>query len=182
MSIHFSSVTNEWHTPQDLFDSLNKQFCFTLDPCSNDENAKCEKHYTQADDGLSKSWAGETVFMNPPYGREIGKWVEKAYRESLQSGTVVVCLIPARTDTKYWHDYVMKAHYVHLVKGRVKFGGGLKTNAHTPGAPFPSAVVVFGKSVPNIACTGQGFRPDCQLVLPADVRESGGVLLAPPCQ
>lgn len=72
---------------------------------------------------------------------------------------VVVCLIPARTDTKYWHDYVMKAHYVHLVKGRVKFGGGLKTNAHTPGAPFPSAVVVFGKSVPNIACNGQGFRP-----------------------
>ena len=181
MSIHFSSLTNEWHTPQDLFDSLNKQFRFTLDPCSNDTNAKCEKHYTQADDGLSKSWAGETVFMNPPYGREIGKWVEKAYRESLQSGTVVVCLIPARTDTKYWHDYVMKAHYVHLVKGRVKFGGGLKTNAHTPGAPFPSAVVVFGKSVPNIACNGQGFRPDSQRVLPADVRESVGVLLAPPC-
>lgn len=137
MEVHFSSKTNEWATPQSFFDRLNVEFDFTLDPCSDGLNAKCSKYYTQEDDGLSKSWAGERVFMNPPYGRVIGEWVRKAYEESLSENTVVVALIPARTDTRYWHDYVMKADEIRLVKGRLKFGDGSNS------APFPSAVVIF---------------------------------------
>jgi phage N-6-adenine-methyltransferase len=133
--VHFSSNSNEWGTPQDFFDGLNAEFGFTLDPCATKENAKCAKFYTKDDDGLNQDWSGETVFMNPPYGREIGKWVEKAYQESL-NGTTVVCLIPSRTDTKYWHDFAMKGE-IRFIKGRLKFGG-----LDSP-APFPSAVVIF---------------------------------------
>ena len=97
-----SSNTIEWATPQDLFDKLNEEFHFTLDPCSTDENAKCDKHYTIKDDGLSKSWDGERVFCNPPYGREIGKWVRKA----AESKALTVMLLPARTDTKWFHEYI----------------------------------------------------------------------------
>ena len=142
-SVHYSSKTNEWGTPQDLFDELNKEFSFTLDPCATRENAKCDKYYTEEDDGLSKSWGGGIVFMNPPYGREIGKWVKKAYEESLK-GTVVVCLIPARTDTKYYHNYIFPyAKDIRFIKGRLKFDNG--TGVFSP-APFPSAIVVFQKS------------------------------------
>jgi len=133
--VHFSSASNEWMTPQDFFDLLNDEFQFTLDPCSTHENAKCKKHYTLAEDGLSKSWAGETVFMNPPYGREIGKWMKKAYLESLK-GATVVCLVPARTDTQWFHEYAMKGG-IRFIKGRLKFGG------HKNSAPFPSMVVVL---------------------------------------
>jgi len=133
-----SSKSNEWETPQALFDDLDDEFHFTLDPCSTHENAKCEKHYTAEDDGLSHSWVGETVFMNPPYGREIGKWIKKAYEES-QNGAVVVCLIPSRTDTNYWHDYCMKGD-IRFLRGRVYFKGG--NGARSP-APFPSAIVVL---------------------------------------
>lgn len=137
MGVHFSSKTDNWATPQDFFVRLNKEFNFTLDPCADELNAKCPKFFTQEDDGLAQSWAGETVFMNPPYGRIIGGWIRKAYEESRESDTVVVALIPARTDTRYWHDYVMKADEIRLVKGRLKFGDGRDS------APFPSAVVVF---------------------------------------
>jgi len=136
-NVIFSSKSNEWETPQELFDALNREFHFTLDPCSTDENAKCKKHFTIDDDGLSKDWSKDIVFMNPPYGRKIGKWVKKAYEESL-NGTIVVCLIPARTDTAYWHDYVMKGE-IRFLRGRVKFSNS------TISAPFPSAVVVFGR-------------------------------------
>lgn len=132
--LHFSSKTDDWATPQDFFDNLNKTFNFTLDPCASHENHKCAKYYTKADDGLSKSWEGETVFMNPPYGREIGKWIKKAYDESAHA--TVVCLIPARTDTTYWHDYCMKGE-ITFIRGRLKFGNSKQS------APFPSAVVVF---------------------------------------
>lgn len=135
MSVHFSSQSNEWETPQDLFDKLNAEFHFTLDPCANAVNAKCKNFFQIADNGLEKDWSSETVFMNPPYGREIGKWVEKAFTES-QKGATVVCLIPARTDTKYWHEFVMKGE-IRFIKGRLKFNGS-KSNA-----PFPSAVVIF---------------------------------------
>tara|TARA_Y100000593_G_C4105908_1_gene235554 strand:+ start:90 stop:530 length:441 start_codon:yes stop_codon:yes gene_type:complete len=138
-SVHYSSKSNEWGTPQDLFDKLNKEFSFTLDPCATSENAKCDKYYTKEDDGLSKSWGGEIVFMNPPYGREIGRWVKKAYEESLK-GAVVVCLIPARTDTKYYHDYIFPYAKIKFIKGRVKFDNG--TGELNP-APFPSAIVIF---------------------------------------
>ena len=131
-----SSATPEWATPQDLFDRLNAEFRFTLDPCCTHENAKCEKHYTIAEDGLRFSWAGERVFMNPPYGRVIGEWVAAAYRQS-RFGALVVCLLPARTDTAWWHDYCMKGQ-VRFIRGRLKFGGCKNS------APFPSAIVIFG--------------------------------------
>ena len=105
MAVHFSAASNEWATPQDFFDVLDAEFGFTLDPCATAENAKCAQYFTQSDDGLSQPWEG-MVFMNPPYGREIGAWVAKAHSESLK-GATVVCLIPARTDTRYWHEYVI---------------------------------------------------------------------------
>ena len=135
MNIHFSSKSNEWTTPIDFYNQLNKEFNFTLDPCCTKDNAKCNKFYTKDDDGLSKDWSNEIVFMNPPYGREIKHWIKKAYDESLK-GALVVCLIPARTDTAYWHDYCMKGT-IKFIRGRLKFS---KKNS----APFPSAVVIFG--------------------------------------
>lgn len=137
MSVHFSSKSNEWTTPQHLFDELNQEFNFTLDPCATEENAKCSKYFTIEDDGLSKDWSNDVVFMNPPYGREIKKWIKKAYEESL-NGATVVCLIPARTDTMYWHDFIFdKADDIRFLKGRLKFGNGKNS------APFPSAIVVY---------------------------------------
>lgn len=137
MSVHFSSKSNEWTTPQYLFDELNEEFNFTLDPCATDENAKCSKYFTIEDDGLSKDWSNDVVFMNPPYGREIKKRIKKAYEESL-NGATVVCLIPARTDTMYWHDFIFdKADDIRFLKGRLKFGNGKNS------APFPSAIVVY---------------------------------------
>jgi len=135
MAVHFSSNTAEWATPQWLFAALDAEFGFTLDPCSNHQNFKCAKHYTKADDGLARNWADERVFMNPPYGSEIGRWMRKAY-ESTKEGATVVCLVPARTDTQWWHDYAMKGE-IRLLKGRLKFG-----HAKHP-APFPSAIVVL---------------------------------------
>jgi len=136
MSVHFSSRTDEWPTPQWLFDALHREFGFTLDPCSTHANAKCPKHYTRVEDGLSRSWADETVWMNPPYGREIGAWMAKAYRAARDDQATVVCLVPARTDTKWWHDYAMK-HEIRLLRGRLQFGDA------TASAPFPSAVVIM---------------------------------------
>lgn len=143
MSVHFSSKRNEWNTPQDFYDGLNAEFMFDLDPCTSDgTNSKCEKYFTQEDDGLKQSWGGYRVFMNPPYGRGIKDWIKKAYTESLKKNTLVVCLIPARTDTSYWHDYIFEhAKDIRFVRGRLKFGGA-KHNA-----PFPCAVVVFGGEV-----------------------------------
>ena len=139
MSVHFSSKTDLWSTPQATFDYLNDKFEFTLDPCAMPDNAKCKKYYTKEDDGLSKSWAGEVVFMNPPYGREIGLWMKKAYEESINA--TVVCLVPARTDTKWWHDYVIGGMaQVEFIKGRLKFGDSKNS------APFPSAIVIFERS------------------------------------
>lgn len=134
MSVHFSSKTDLWSTPQDFFDNLNAKYNFTLDPCATAENAKCEKFYTPEDDGLSKDWSNEIVFMNPPYGRGIVRWMEKA----ANSGTTVVCLVPARTDTRWWHSYVIDmGAEVQFVRGRLKFGESKNS------APFPSAVVIY---------------------------------------
>ena len=136
-SVHFSSATGEWETPQGLFDELDRIFGgFTLDPCATAENAKCTRFFTKENDGLIQAWTGK-VFMNPPYGREIGQWVRKAWTESLK-GTLVVCLLPARVDTRWWHEYAKKGH-VYFLQGRLKFGSSLNS------APFPSAIVTFGK-------------------------------------
>ena len=147
-SVHFTSKSNEWETPSELFNKLNDEFNFTLDPCCTKENAKCERYFTIAEDGLSQDWSNDIVFMNPPYGREIGKWIEKAYNESLQ-GAIVVCLIPARTDTAYWHKYIFNKTEVRFLKGRVKFQNRLlpswrEDGSHkVSGAPFPSAIVIY---------------------------------------
>ena len=123
MSVHFSLKSNEWYTPQYLFDELNEKYQFTLDPCASHENAKCDKYFTIEDDGLTKDWSKDIVFMNPPYGRNIKHWIKKAYEESVK-GATVVCLIPARTDTTYWHDYIFNnAYNIKFLKGRIKFGG-----------------------------------------------------------
>jgi phage N-6-adenine-methyltransferase len=135
MSVHFSSKTEIWETPQDFFNKYNDLYHFTLDVCATPENAKCPNFFTKEDDGLSKDWSG-VCWMNPPYGREIGKWMKKAYESSL-NGAVVVCLVPSRTDTMWWHEYAMKGE-IEFIKGRLKFGGSKNS------APFPSAVVVFG--------------------------------------
>ena len=135
--VMFSSATDEWSTPPAFFRKLDMRFNFTLDPCADEQNHKCNKYFTESDDGLSKSWGGETVFCNPPYGREIKKWIKKAYEESQKPGTTVVMLIPSRTDTSYWHDYVMRASEIVFVRGRLKFGDSKNS------APFPSAVIVF---------------------------------------
>ena len=142
--VMFSSKSNDWATPQDFYNQLDAEFEFTLDPCASQSSAKCASFYTADDDGLSKDWEGHTVFMNPPYGRKIGNWIQKAYEEGEKSNTRVVALIPARTDTKYWHNYCMKATEIRFVKGRLKFGQGNTKNS----APFPSAVVVFSGSPP----------------------------------
>ena len=131
----FTSATAEWETPQDFFDTLDALFHFTLDVCATKDNTKCARFFTQEDDGLAQAWEG-VCWMNPPYGREIGKWVEKA-RWSALEGATVVCLLPSRTDTKWFHDTIVVGGEVYFVKGRLKFGG--LTNA----APFPSIVVVF---------------------------------------
>lgn len=134
-AVLFSSEDMNWETPQALFNRLNEEFNFELDVCAVPQTAKCANYFTPIDDGLSQSWTG-TCWMNPPYGREIGKWLKKAYEESLK-GATVVCLIPSRTDTKYWHDYCMKSSEIRLIKGRLKFGKA------TNSAPFPSAIVIF---------------------------------------
>jgi phage N-6-adenine-methyltransferase len=115
----FSSYSQEWETPQDLFDALNEKHKFTLDPCATFDNRKCEKFFTKLDDGLKQSWKNERVFMNPPYGRLIGKWIAKALDETVDSATTV-CLIPARTDTRWWHNYAVKGA-VEFLKGRLEF-------------------------------------------------------------
>ncbi len=137
----FSSKSNEWATPQNFFDELNKEFGFTLDPCSTDENNKCDKYFTIEDDGLTQDWEGETVFCNPPYGRVIGDWVKKCYEESKKPNTKVVMLIPARTDTRYFHDYIYNKAEIRFIKGRLRFENPF-VDTVAP-APFPSMVVIF---------------------------------------
>jgi phage N-6-adenine-methyltransferase len=144
----FSSKTPEWETPQDLFQKLNGEFNFNLDPCATPDNKKCPYFFDEYLDGLKQDWlticpcCTEThltsrAFMNPPYGREIGKWVKKAYEEvQKRNCSVVVCLLPARTDTKWWHQFVTKAE-VRFLEGRLKFGSAKNS------APFPSVIAIF---------------------------------------
>lgn len=135
-SVHFMSQTVEWATPQDFFDKVNAEFGpFTLDVCATPQNAKCAEFFTAEQDGLRQEWAPRRCWMNPPYGRVIGDWMRKAYEES-KRGATVACLVPARTDTAWWHDYAVHGK-IRFIRGRLKFGGG-KANA-----PFPSALIVF---------------------------------------
>lgn len=130
----YSSRTDEWSTPLDTFNRLNREFHFELDVCALAKNAKCARFFTPQQDGLRQEWLG-SCWMNPPYGRQIGNWMKKAYESSLQ-GATVVCLVPARTDTRWWQEYAAKGE-IRFVRGRLRFG-----NAKSA-APFPSAIVIF---------------------------------------
>ena len=133
----FTAHDPNWATPDALFKDLDAEFHFTIDVCASPDNAKCDAFLSLDDgwSGLAVEWAG-VCWMNPPYGRHIGRWIEKAYCSSL-SGATVVCLLPSRTDTAWWHDYVMKASEIRFIRGRLKFGDA------TWNAPFPSAIIVF---------------------------------------
>jgi len=133
----FSSTTDMWATPQKFFDKLNDEFHFDLDPCATPENAKCREFFTESDNGLLQDWSGHRVFCNPPYGKAIAAWVRKCYEESRKPDTLVVMLIPARTDTSYFHDYIYHKAELRFVRGRLHF------NESPQGAPFPSMVVIF---------------------------------------
>lgn len=143
----FSSERQDWATPQDVFDKLNEEFKFTLDPCCSDKTAKCEKHYTIETDGLSKSWEGERVFVNPPFGREQASWIKKGFEESQKPNTIVVFLIPARTDTRAFHKYLYGKAEIRFIQGRLKF---VNPSSNTPkekwtAAPFPSMICILTK-------------------------------------
>ena len=130
--------TVEWETPQAFFDRLDAEFHFSLDAAATLDNAKCVQCLTRAEDALSQSWHDVgAVYCNPPYGRVLAEWVRKAYTEAQTSKHPVIMLIPARTDTRWWHEYVMQADEIRFVKGRLKFGGAANS------ATFPSVVVVF---------------------------------------
>lgn len=138
----FSSASVEWETPREVFEALDAEFHFTLDPCSTHENAKCAKHYTREEDGLAQDWTGETVFCNPPYGREMPQWIEKCFRHGAGGG-VAVMLIPARTDTRAFHEFIYHKAEVRFIRGRLKFGGSKNS------APFPSMIVIFRRGDRN---------------------------------
>ena len=133
----FSSKTDMWATPQEFYDKLNDEFNFTLDPCATEDNAKCDNFFTADDDGLKQDWYGNIVFCNPPYGRAIKDWVKKSYEESLKTNTTVVMLIPSRTDTIYFHEFIYGKAEIRFIKGRLKFGDAKNS------APFPSIVVIY---------------------------------------
>lgn len=136
--VMFSSKTDDWATPQYFFDKLDEEFFFTLDPCADEQNNKCLKYFTKETDGLLQDWSGERVFCNPPYGRSISKWVEKCFSEVYAGNAqIAVMLLPARTDTRWFHDFIYNKAEVRFIKGRLRFGDGSQS------APFPSMVVVF---------------------------------------
>jgi phage N-6-adenine-methyltransferase len=153
MDVMTSSKDMTWGTPQQWFDYLDLEFDFTLDPCCVEATAKCALFYTPETDGLAQSWANHRVFMNPPYGPDIYVWMEKAYNECRNNGALVVCFVPARVDTNWWHNFAAKATDIRFPKGRVKFAGA------DANAPFPVAVVIFRPRV-----DGQIARPSRELV------------------
>ena len=132
------SGRTDWETPQDLYEKLNREFGFTLDPCASEKNAKCAKFYTKTEDGLAQDWTGEIVFCNPPYGRKQDKWVRKCRKHGADGG-IAVMLLPARTDTRRFHDHILGKAEIRFVRGRLKF-----SNAENC-SPFPSMVVVYGR-------------------------------------
>lgn len=133
--ILFSSNKDDWETPHELFNKLDQEFHFTIDVCANYDNKKCNRYYSKKDNGLLQDWTNETVWCNPPYGRKISEWVKKAK----ESNATVVMLLPARTDTKWFHKYIYGRAEIRFIKGRLKFVGSKNS------APFPSMIVIFKK-------------------------------------
>lgn len=139
--VHFSSKNMCWCTPKDFFEQLNAEFNFELDAAATEKTSKCEKYYTPIENGLVQDWnIGGAVFCNPPYGREIGKWVKKAFEES-KNGVQIVLLIPARTDTSYFHDYIYGKAEIRFLRGRLRFTD--EDGNSSAQAPFPSMVVIY---------------------------------------
>lgn len=136
IEVMFSSKSDEWTTPNDIFNELDNEFHFNLDPAATNENHKCEMYFTKEVDGLKQSWGGNKVFVNPPYSN-ISEWVAKAFYESKNDNTVIVMLIPSRTDTRYFHNYIYQRAEIRFIKGRLKFGDSKNS------APFPSMVVIW---------------------------------------
>jgi len=136
----FSSLRQDWATPRALFEMLHREFHFVLDVCATAETATTPRWIHKSEDALIQDWEklaiGQAVWMNPPYGRKIGDWTEKAYRTA-RHGSVVVCLLPSRTDTSWWHDYCMKGE-IRFLRGRLCFDDKRRGRC-----PFPSAIVVF---------------------------------------
>lgn len=130
--VMFSSKTEMWETPQDFFDKYDAIYHFTTDVCATSENAKCEHYYSPEENGLTQEWKGN-CWCNPPYGKDIAKWIQKA----IESSAITVMLLPARTDTKWFHELVLPNAKVEFIKGRLKFGGSKNY------APFPSMIAVF---------------------------------------
>lgn len=142
----YSSKTDDWYTPQYLFDALNNEFHFDLDPCADETNHKYDLYYTREQDGLKQDWSGKRAFINPPYGKETDLWVKKAHDEVLYGDCeIAVMMLAARTDTKYFHEYIYHKAEIRFLKGRIKFGGS--KNA----APFPSMIVIYRKDNKNHA-------------------------------
>lgn len=144
-----STGKDDWETPKDFYKKLDDEFHFTLDPCCTHENAKCEKHYTKDDDGLSRDWGGEVVFCNPPYSKNGNQdaWVKKCYTESLKPNTTVVALLPARTDTVRFHDYILGKAEIRFIKGRLVFEVDgkplIRKNGRPQLAPFPNMICIW---------------------------------------
>lgn len=141
----FSSKKEDWETPQLFFNELNKKYKFNWDLASSDANAKCVNHFTVGDDSLSQDWSAleGNLWLNPPYGRDLKRWVKKAHESSLNRSGLLVMLIPSRTDTSYWHDYIFDKAEIKFIRGRLKFeNGGVASQP----APFPSALIVYGKT------------------------------------
>lgn len=134
MEVHYSSKKTDWETPQALFDELNKEFDLEVDVCASHQNHKLEKFWSKKMDGLSQNWHSLRCWMNPPYGREIGEWVRKAAEGG---AAIVVALLPARTDTRWFHEYILGKAEIRFIKGRLKFGNSKNS------APFPSMIVIF---------------------------------------
>lgn len=151
------STSVEWYTPQYLFDQLDREFHFTLDPCATEESAKCKHYYTIEDNGLSKSWGGEIVFCNPPYGRHIDEWIIKAEHEAEKPNTTVVVLMPSHTDTKYFHDHILGKAEIRFIRGRIKFNEGKEP------APFSSMLAIFrGEENGNHTSSCASYRQEIQ--------------------
>ena len=142
VNVHYMSQRHDWRTPDRVFADLHAEFDFTVDACATHENALLSRFWSEADEPLLRSWEGERVFMNPPYGRQIARWMEKAWTESPNT-EVIVALVPSRTDTAWWHDYAMKAAEIRFIRGRLEFAGVVKGNPQSHNAPFPSCVLVW---------------------------------------
>ncbi len=162
----FSSNRQDWATPKEIFKQLDKEFHFTLDPCCTEKTAKCKKFFTPKEDGLKQSWEGERCFVNPPFGREQAAWIKKGYKESRKPNTLVVFLIPARTDTRHFHQYLYGKAELRFIKGRIKF---INPESKTPkekwtAAPFPSMVAILGRKQQDAKLHIKAFLEDTSKV------------------